>query len=169
MADFEIDVNVDERATDRWEDIVGDGAEDAVDQLAVLAERHMKEEAPEGVGIPEVNMRTTIKAVLQSRDPYRKSIQPHKKTDEGWPLHHAIIDGATYPDERPPVEPLKRWARAKLGDAGIGWYLQEQIFEDGQKTFPNRFVDRSVSQWESRVEDIAQDAVDDAFDTRGSI
>lgn len=175
MADLEIEVDVPSRAEDRWKQILGEGATDAVDQLSTLAERHMKEEAPEGVGIPRVNMRTTIKPKVESTEPYRKSIAPRKKTEEGWPLHHAIIEGTNYTSSPPPLDPILQWASAKITpDAGetlrqaaqnIRWH----IFQEGHETFPNEFVDRSLKRWEGRTEQIAQDAVDDAFSSGGVI
>lgn len=173
MADLEIEVDVPSRAEDRWKQILGEGAEDAVDQLSILAERHMKEEAPEGVGIPRVNMRTTIKPKVESTDPYRKSIAPRKKTDEGWPLHHAIIEGTDYTSSPPPLDPILQWARAKIvttttireAAEAIRW----NIFQEGHSSFPNEFVDDSLERWESRTQQIAQDAVDDAFDSGGVI
>jgi len=167
MPDLNIEVDVDRRDADRWKQILGDGSQDAVDQLSILAERHMKEEAPEGVGIPEVNMRTTIKPRVESRDPYRKSIAPRKKTQEGWPLHHAIIEGTSYTTSPPPLDPILQWARAKIvtttsireAAQAIRW----NIFHEGHDSFPNEFVDRSLRKWQARADQIAQDAVDDAF------
>jgi len=174
MADLNIEVDVPSRASSRWKQILGDGAEDAVDQLTTLAEGHMKAEAPEGVGIPNVNMATTIKSVTESRDPYRVSVAPRKKTEEGWPLHHAIIEGTSYDTAPPPLDPTLAWARAKITpEAGstmreaadaIRW----NIFHTGHETFPNEFVDDSLDKWESQADQIAQDAVDDAFDTGGA-
>lgn len=171
MADLQIDVDVDSAASERWKRLADEGGRDAVDQLGILAERFMKEEAPEGVGIPNVNMRTTIKPKVEGRDPYRKSIAPRKKTEEGWPLHHAIIEGTTYTDSPPPLDPILAWARAKIvtttsireAAQAIRW----NIFHHGHSSFPNPFIDRSVKQWEGRAEQIAQDAVDDAFSGGG--
>jgi hypothetical protein len=173
MADLEIDVDVPSAAEDRWKAILGEGARDAVDQLSILAERHMKEEAPEGVGIPRVNMRTTIKPKVESQDPYRKSIAPRKKTEQGWPLHHAIIEGTTYTNSPPPLDPILQWARAKIVTIGpieeAAERIRWNIFREGHSSFPNEFVDRSLKRWEGRTEQIAQDAVDDAFDSGGAI
>jgi len=173
VSELEIEVDVPSRVEDRWKRILGGGAEDAVDQLAVLSERHMKDEAPEGVGIPRVNMRTTIKAATASQDPYRVSVAPRKRTEQGWPLHHAIVEGTSYDTSPPPLEPILQWATAKItpreGESieraaeNIRW----AIFRDGHETFPNEFIDRSVRRWEGRAGQIAQDAVDDAFDTGG--
>jgi len=172
MGDLEIEVDVPSRVEDRWKEILGDGATDAVDQLSVLAERHMKDEAPEGVGIPRVNMRTTIKPKVESTEPYRKSIAPRKRTDDGWPLHHVIIEGtgpSSYDEEPPPIDPLMQWAAAKLGDPQAAYAIQESIRQEGHETLPNEFIDRSLKRWESRAGQIAQDAVDDAFDTGGAV
>lgn len=172
MSDLEIEVDVPSRAEDRWKQILGEGAEDAVDQLSVLAERHMKDEAPEGVGIPRVNMATTIKPKLESEDPYRKSIAPRKRTEQGWPLHHAIIEGTSYNSGPPPLDPILSWVQGKLSTANpiqAAENIRWNIFHDGHETFPNRFVDRSLKRWEGRSKQIAQDAVDDAFDSGGVI
>lgn len=178
MADLEIELDVPSRAEDRWKEILDEGAEDAVDQLSVLAERHMKDEAPEGVGIPRVNMSTTIKAAVDSTDPYRKEVKPRKRTDQGWPLHHVIIEGtgpASYTGSPPPLDPILQWASAKLvPDAGetieeVAQNVRWHIAQEGHETLPNPFIDRSLKRWESRSEQIAQDAVDDAFDTGGAV
>lgn len=171
MANLEIEVDVDRQASDRWKRLAQEGGQDAVDQLSILAERHMKEEAPEGVGIPEVNMRTTIKPRVEGRSPYRKSIAPRKKTQEGWPLHHAIIEGTTYQNSPPPLDPIMAWARGKIvtttsireAAQAIRW----NIFHEGHTSFPNEFIDRSLRQWQARADQIAQDAVDDAFSGGG--
>lgn len=162
---IEFDGDEAQRAIDTWRQVVGDGAEDAVRQLAVLSERYMKEEAPEGVGIPEVNMQNTISAEQVSDDPFGMVVKPRKSTDNGIPLHHIIIEGTdsgSY-SARPPVEPLMSWAAAKLGDESAAWAIREKIFQEGHSTLPNEFVDRSVQRWKSRTDDIAQDAVDEAF------
>jgi len=175
MADLEIEVDIPDRAASRWKQILGEGATDAVDQLATLSERHMKQEAPEGVGIPNVNMSTTIKSVTESRDPYRVSVAPRKKTDDGWPLHHAIIEGTSYGSSPPPLDPILAWAKAKITpEAGetmldAAQNIRWAIFHDGHETFPNEFIDRSMKRWESRADQIAQDAVDDAFDSGGAV
>jgi hypothetical protein len=167
MSDLNIEVDVDRRDADRWKQILGEGSQDAVDQLSILAERHMKEEAPEGVGIPNVNMRTTIKPRVESRDPYRKSIAPRKKTQEGWPLHHAIIEGTSYTTSPPPLDPILQWARGKITTEDpireVAQAIRWNIFQDGHDSFPNEFVDRSLRKWRQRADQIAQDAVDDAF------
>lgn len=171
MADLNIEVDVDHGASERWQRITQRGGKKAVDQLSILAERHMKEEAPKGVGIPEVNMRTTIKPRVEGRSPYRKSIAPRKKTQEGWPLHHAIIEGTTYQNSPPPLDPIMQWARAKIvtttsireAAQAIRW----NIFHEGHSSFPNEFVDRSLRRWQAQADEIAQEALDDAFDGGG--
>jgi hypothetical protein len=173
MADLEIDVDLPSGASRQWKRLAEEGGRDAVDQISILAERFMKEEAPEGVGIPNVNMRTTIKPKVESRDPYRKNIAPRKKTEQGWPLHHAIIEGTSYGSSPPPLDPIMAWARAKIvtttsireAAEAIRW----NIFHNGHDSFPNEFIDRSVRKWEGRSEQIAQDAVDDAFGSGGGI
>lgn len=167
-----IEVDVDERAADRWQRIVGEGATDAVDQITTLAEGAMKEEAPEGAGIPRVNMRTTIKSTTKSQDPYRVEVQPHKRTDDGWLLHHAIVgnpSAPTYDTSPPPLEPILQWAKAKTtpgeGETirDVAQNIRWSIFHDGHETLPNEFIDRSVKKWNSQVDQIASDAVEDAF------
>jgi len=169
---IEFDDEAAQRAVDHWQRIVGSGARDAVDQISTLAESTMKAEAPEGVGIPDVNMRTTIKSETTSRDPYRKVIMPHKRTERGWLLHRAIVGNPsvpTYSDEKPPVEPLMEWAGAKLGDPSAAWAIRESIYQDGHDSFPNPFIDRSFREWRSQVDRIAGDAVEQAFRTGGGL
>lgn len=155
-----------QRAIATWREVVGDGAEDAVRQLAMLAERFMKEEAPEGVGIPNVNLTTTIASEQVSSDPFGMVIKPRKLTQDGWPLHHAIVGNPstpTYDDVRPPIDPLMAWASAKLGDPQAAWPIRESIYQDGQDSFPNPFIDDSVERWQNRVQQISDDAVSSAF------
>lgn len=160
---IEFDDKQAQRAIDKWQEALGDGAADAVRQLVVLSERYMKDEAPEGAGIPNVNLQNTISSEQTSRDPFQVVVKPRKKTRDGWPLHHAIIEGASYGSKRPPIDPLMQWASAKLGDPQAAWPIRESIFQDGQESFPNPFVDRSVSRWEGRVQQISDDAVSSAF------
>lgn len=164
--EIEVDDDSAQRAIEAWEEIVGDGAEDAVRQLAVLAERHMKLEAPKGAGHPNVNLRTTIAAEETDGNPFTMVIKPRKSTQDGWPLHHAIIgepDTPSYDNVRPPIDPLKQWAAAKLGDASAAWPIQEKIFQEGHTSLPNEFIDRSIESWQNDIQDVADDAVADAF------
>ena len=166
--EIEVDADQAQCAVDMWARIIGeDAAPAAVRQLAVLAERYMKEEAPQGVGHPEANMSKTIAARETNDDPFQMVIKPRKLTDDGWPLHHAVIgepDGPpTYTNKRPPIDPLKAWAAAKLGDASAAWPIREKIFQEGQQSFPNPFIDRSIERWENDIQDVADDAVADAF------
>jgi len=50
-----------------------------------------------------------------------------------------------------------------LGDPQAGWAVRESIFQSGHDSFPDRFVDRSVNEWESEAERVAGEAVRDAF------
>lgn len=174
-----IDIEVDlESAVARLEETsedIDDAGVEIVDQLSVLAERFMKREAPEGVGLPSVHMRDTIMAE-KSENGHHAVIKPHKRTEEGWLLHKAIVGNPstpTYGDEPPPVwtdgsgnaqGPLAKWAAAKLGDANDAWPMQKSIKEDGHRTFPNRFIDRSVRHWSDRVEDISNTVVREAVE-----
>lgn len=175
------------RIVDRWKRIVGSGAREAVDQLGTLAERHMKAEAPEGVGIPNVHLRTSIKSKTTSQDPYRKVIQPTKRTDDGWLLHRAIVGNpstpsydldpeAAYPPNVPiwvgpggdAAGPIAEWASTKLGNPNAAWQIGwNWALGDGQETFPNEFIDESMDKWRGRIDQVANDAVEDAFRTGG--
>lgn len=179
MADeFKVDVDLDDatRAADAWERAVGSGGKSAVSQLSVLAEGAMKQNAPEGAGIPNVHMRNTIQALPEGRT-LQKTIMPHKRTQEGWLLVRAVVGNPstpTYTTEAPPVwidreggdaqGPLAQWADAKLGDQNAAWAVANAIKERGtQLTFPNPFVRDSFLQWRSEVDDIANSAVEDAL------
>jgi len=164
MADLEIEIDIPAGASEQWKRLVEEGGQEAVDQITTLAEASMKQEAPEGVGIPEVNMSTTIKPRQQSQNPYSKVVQPNKRVDEGWLLHHAIVDGSSNYSAPPPLEPLIQWAAAKLdGDPReAAENLRWHIFQNGIP--PNPFIYRSIKQWESNVEQIAQEAMDDTFE-----
>lgn len=176
MASIRLDVDVAsaiESLEDTQSDIKG-GGEDAVEQLAILAEQHMKAEAPEGAGIPDVHMRSTIRPEYQD-DGRVAEIQPHKRTDEGWLLHKAIVGNPSVPrfssGKKPPVwveggeaqGPLAEWADAKLNDRNAAWAIRESIAESGHATFPNKFIDRSVAKWRTSVNRIADRAISDAL------
>lgn len=173
MVTFDLDSDVKKAADNFRENIeaIEDAGAETIDQLATLAEGSMKQEAPEGVGLPSVHMRDTIRPE-KSEGGMKATIRPHKRTREGWLLHHAVVGNPSVPeygDEPPPVwsdgsgeaqGPLARWAGAKLGDPDIAWRLQHSIQNDGHRTFPNKFIDRSVRDWRGRVEDIAESALE---------
>lgn len=171
MADLEIEVDLPDGASERWKRLAEEGGQDAVDQITVLAEAAMKEEAPEGAGIPEVHMRDTIKPTMESRNPYSKVVKPHKMTEQGWPLHHVIIEGTTGSSYSgpPPLPPLVQWAEAKLSGDPVqaAQNIRWAIAQEGHETFPNPFIDRSIRQWQNRADEIAQEAVDEAFEGGG--
>lgn len=171
MAEIEIDVDADaaKGAVKDWEDDVDDGAKRAVSAIAMLAEGAMKAEAPEGAGFNAPSLRDSIKTKPpQSTKTKNKRVVPTKRTQDGWLLVRAIVGNPstpTYTDERPPPGPLIDWARAKLGDPSAGWAIREKIYQRGHQSFPNKFVDRSVESWEDTVEQVAGDAVKEAFKT----
>lgn len=172
-----MDVNLKEavRTLEAASDLTRDGAERAIKQLAVLAEGSMREEAPVGAGT-DTHMRDTIRTDF-SRNGLRAEVKPHKRTSEGWPLHHAIVgakDGPpTYDDEKPPVwvgsggraqGPLAEWAEAKFGDRSAAWALRESIYPEGQETFPNLFINRSMRDWQGRTENVVGENVRSALE-----
>lgn len=169
MAEIEITVDADaaERAAEQWEDAVDDGGKRAVSAIATLAESHMKAEAPEGAGFNSPSLRDSITTKpSESTRTKRKRVYPTKRTREGWLLVRAIVGNPstpTYTDDKPPAGPLIDWARAKLGDPSAGWAIREKIFQRGHATFPNEFVDDSIEQWENEVEQVAGQAVREAF------
>lgn len=172
----EIDAEAGQQAVEAWQDAMREGGKDAVSQLSVLAESAMKQHAPEGVGIPETHMRTTIQALPETRS-VQKTVMPLKRTDEGWLLVRAIVGNPstpTYTRKRPPVwidtpggdaqGPLAQWADAKLGDQNAAWAIANKIQARGsQATFPNPFVRDSYRQWQTQVGQVATDAVEDAL------
>jgi len=163
--EVEVDVEAAERAAEAWEDDVDRAGKRAVRALTVLAESHMKAEAPEGTGRNNPSLRDSIDTKPESLSKTAR-VQPFKRTREGWLLVRAIVGNPstpTYTDERPPPGPLLEWARQKLGNAQAGWAVRESIYQSGHETFPNRFVDRSMDEWETEVEEIAGEAVRDAL------
>jgi len=169
MTETEIEIDVDADAAkalvQSWEDAVDDGAMDAANALAVLAENAMRREAPEGAGKNPPSLRDSIDTKPEGRSK-KKTVQPFKRTREGWLLVRAVVgqpSAPTYTDERPPPGPLLEWARAKLGDEQAGWAVRESIFQSGHESFPDPFVDRSMNEWENTVEQVAGDAVRDAL------
>lgn len=167
----EINLEIDARAAaeelEDASDSIGEAGREIVDTLSMLAEKHMKAQAPEGAGSINVHMRSTIKP-FKTPDGTAAVIEPHKNTREGWPLHHAVVGNPstpTYGDDPPPVwtdgsgnalGPLADWSAAKLGDPNLAWPVSKSIQRDGQTTFPNRFVDRSFGAWAESAEEIAE-------------
>lgn len=143
-------------------DAVEDGASDAVKQLAVLAEASMKAEAPEGTSTP--SLRDSIDTRFR-RGGLAANVGARKRTDDGWLLANVIVEGTdanSYDSENPPP-PLFDWAAAKLGDASLGWAVAQSIADTGHETLPNEYVDRSLDDWEDRVESVTGEQVRDAM------
>lgn len=162
---IEVDAVDAKRVVNAWKRAVGTGGVDAVTALTVLAENAMRREAPEGAGKNNPSLRDSIDTKPEGRAK-RKEVMPYKRTREGWLLVRAIVgqpSAPSYTDERPPPGPILEWARAKLGDEQAGWAVRESIFQSGHESFPDRFVDRSMNEWETTVEDVAGEAVRDAF------
>lgn len=165
---IELDVDSEDaqRAVQAWKDNVGDGGVDAVTALTVLAENSMKREAPEGAGFNNPSLRDSVDTKPEGPSK-RKVVMPFKRTREGWLLVRAIVGQPsvpTYDDERPPPGPILEWARAKLGDKQAGWAVRESIYQDGHDSFPDPFVDRSMDEWENTTEEVAGQAVREAFE-----
>jgi hypothetical protein len=169
MPRTEIDVDVDVADAVAVIEAIADEVDAAgaeiVDQLVLLAEGAMKDEAPEGAGIPDVHMRDTIKATGRRT---RQVVKPRKRTEEGWLLHRAIVGSPSVPtwtpESKPPVwqgpdgearGPLAEWADAKLGDRSAAWAVQQSLVQSGPETLPNRFIDRSVREWQGQVDRVA--------------
>lgn len=177
-ASIDLELEADEAVAGvrRASENLDEGARDAVDQLTVLAEGAMKAEAPEGAGMPDVHMRSTITTTTEDSEGLRKVVMPRKRTGEGWLLHRAIVgtpSTPSYGDAKPPVwpgpsgdaqGPLAEWADAKVGDRNAAWAIANSIADSGHASFPNPFIDRSVRQWRTQVEDIAGSAIADAVE-----
>jgi len=167
--DIELTVDLESaiEQTDDWSDDLEAGAVRAVNQLTVLGENAMKREAPEGAGFDPPALRPSIQTIPpRSTETKERTIRPTKRTDEGWLLARAIVGNPstpTYDDDKPPVRPLIEWADAKFADPSLGWAIRESIFASGHATFPNRFVSRSIDEWESDVEAVAGRAIRDAL------
>jgi hypothetical protein len=59
--------------------------------------------------------------------------------------------------------PLAEWADAKLGDRSAAWAVQQSLVADGPERLPNRFIDRSVREWEGQVERVANRVIEGAI------
>lgn len=163
---IDLDKNSAEKMAESWADESDTASKRAVQALTVLAEGPMKAEAPEGTGQNPPSLRDSIdtKPTGLSKS---KVVMPFKRTNSGWLLVRAIVgkpSAPSYDDKRPPVDPLIEWARQKLGDPGLGWYLQDKIYREGHETLPNRFVDRSMREWENEAEEVAGEAFRQAFE-----
>lgn len=169
--EINIEIGIDDAIDETKDDLQNAGVR-VVDRLSVLAERSMKEESKEGVGLPSVHMKDTIKP-NKSNDRMKAVIRPHKKTREGWDLHRAIVGNPSTPEygSDPPrvwsdgsgnaAGPLATWAAAKLGDRNDAWAVARSIQQDGHRTFPDKFIDRSYRQWAADVDDISDGIFED--------
>jgi len=149
-------------------DAVDDGASDAVKQLAVLAEGAMKKEAPEGAGADK-RMRDTIHTKFR-RQGLTANVGARKRTDDGGLLSEIVVEGtdaSSYVATPGLVaflaDQIEDWADAKLGDESAAYAVAWSIARNGHATLPNDFVDRSLDDWESQVEDVTGDKVRDAM------
>jgi hypothetical protein len=152
------------RAFKQGGDDVDDAASRAVRQLAVLAEGAMKEEVPEGAGRDQ-STRDSIDTRFR-RQGKTANVGARKRTDDGGLLAEIIVegtDGSSY-DPSPGLvgflgKRMEDWAAAKLGSPSLAYPVAWSIVRDGHERLPNRFVDRSLNQWEGQVEDVAGDEV----------
>lgn len=158
QVEVEVDIEDALHTVHKLRDAVPDAGEEAVDQLVILAEGAMKEQAPEGAGRQD-HLRDTIRGV-SSDDGLKATVRPHKRTRDGIPLVDIIVDGADWDKEQPPpLAPLQEWTGAKWGEPTIqaAAILRNHLVEEG--TDPNPFVAESVEQWEGQVERVAGRAV----------
>jgi hypothetical protein len=152
---------------DGFPDAVDDGASAAVKQLAVLAEASMKDEAPEGDSTP--HLRDTIDTRFR-RGGKAANVGARKKTDDGGRLADVIVDG-TDPSSYTATpglvaflgKQMEDWADAKLGDESAAYQVAWSIARTGHTTLPNDFVNRSLDDWEDRVEEVTGEKVRDAM------
>lgn len=160
-----IDADAARRKLTDLDDAVDEGATKAVQQLAVLAEGAMKKEAPEGTGRDQ-HLRDSVDTKFR-RQRKTANVGARKRASDGTLLAIYVVEGtdaSSYEDgSHPPYGPLVEWAEAKLGDPGLGYYIADRIGERGHRTLPNDFVDRSIDEWESQVEDVASDQVQAAL------
>lgn len=157
---YEVSVDASDTVTamDRLRESIPDAGEEVVDQLAVLAESHMKREAPEGAGRVQ-HLRDTIRAEFNT-DGMKAVVRPHKRTESGIPLVEILVDGADWdPDNPPPLAPLQEWTGAKWGDPSksAAAKLRNHLVTEGMD--PNPFVQRSIQSWNHQVGRVAGQAV----------
>jgi len=152
-----IDVDSAVRQMDGAEDAIDDGASSAVRQLAVLAEASMKDEVPEGSGDTRDSIDTRFR-----RGGKTANVGARKRTQDGDLLAEIIVEGTDGSSYDPSVglarflgKRMEDWARTKTGDAQNAYPIAWSIIRDGHATLPNPFVDRSLDDWEDRVDDVA--------------
>lgn len=169
MGNVEVDVDIRGALNriERTQGTVDEGAKRIVRQLTVLAEGPMKSEAPTGGG-RDTHMRDTVTTTFED-DGLTGRVFPSKETAGGRRLADIVTGNPGPWSSKPPADPLLDWADAKTGDPGIGWYLQEQIFEGGIQSFPNPFISRSVDRWRGQVQAVAGDEFGAALSRAGVI
>jgi len=146
---------------------IDEAGKSVANQLAIIAEAAMKREAPEGAGIPDNPLKSTIGVFPPGKGAKIKIVKPTKRTRAGWLLHHGIIGNPstpTYTDERPPIPPLVEWAAAKRSGDPLteAFKVANSILARGtQETYPNPFVYRSFKNWENSIESVARKAVNE--------
>lgn len=165
MAETTVEVDVREaiQALENANDALEGGAREAIDQLMVAAEGPMKAEAPAGSG-RGAHMRDSIET--QWYEDLAARTVPTKQASDGNPLVGYVVGEplpSYSPSNPPPAGPLIEWADAKLGDPSAGYAIQYTIAHSGHSSFPDPFVDRAISQWESQVDTVASRAISKAI------
>lgn len=147
-------------------DAVEDGASSSVKQLAVLAEASMKKEAPEG---ESGDLRDEIDTRFR-RGGLAANVGSRKRTDRGERLADFIVEGtdaSSYAATPGLVaflgKQMEDWAAAKMGDESAAYAVAWSIARSGHSTLPNNFVERSLDDWEDRVEEVTGEQVRDAM------
>ncbi len=120
--------------TSEIDEKIQDNVDDFLFKVSNRLVNEMKQEAP----VHEGRLRQSIQILGQEDGKYFVGTN----VDYAVPLHEGT--DPFYP----PIEPLKNWARLKLGAENLAYAVQEKIAEEGVE--PNPFVDRAIKNLNQR-------------------
>lgn len=162
--EIEIDTTEAEALLDELPEKLDRGVQEALVRGGMIASEAISSEAPTGAGTRGGHLSDSVEARFVG--PKKVEVQPRKRTGEGWLLHRAIVGNPStpsYSSSPPPIQPLREWAAAVLGDADAAYGIQQSIFRSGHTTFPNPFIDRGFMKSKARIERTSENIIEGAI------
>lgn len=116
------------------------------DEIKELTNPKMEEIARKLAKIIEKNAPKDTGELANSVNIYEKDGQMIIKVEEE---HAKTVEKGREGGVRPPIQPLKGWARRKLGSEEYAYAVQEKIAQEGTEAQP--FVKESINQIKNEV------------------
>jgi len=69
-----------------------------------------------------------------------------------------VVEYGRSPGKMPPVEPIERWARSKLGQSGLGFVIARKIKQKGTKAQP--YFEPAVKESIAEIQRIFESAIE---------